>query len=58
MNNIKQILCTIAGAAKAATAFIVATLAGYLQSEKESQQAYIQQMQQQQRTAYYVRISK
>ena len=52
MNNIKQILCTIAGAAKAATAFIVATLAGNLQSEKESQQAYIQQMQQQQRTAY------
>lgn len=52
MNNIKQILCTIAGAAKAATAFIVATLAGYLQSEKESQQAYIQQMQQQQRADY------
>lgn len=45
---IKQILCTIAGAIKAAVAFIV----GYLKSEKEASQARLQQLQQQQQNNY------
>lgn len=50
--NIKRLLYVSIKAVKSVFIFIITVLTDFLQSEKESQKAYTQQMQQQQQTNY------